>query len=72
MRYCFPKTQYYVSCRWITTGDGCRNFIQTPVLGKARHYAKRLKKKNRQIDVRVKGNFFKKDSSPYVLAKSWL
>jgi hypothetical protein len=67
MRYCFAKTQYYVACRWISYSDGGgRNFIRTPVLGKARYYAKRLPLRIRQIDVRTNGK------PPYVLQGSWL
>ena len=45
--------------------DGWANFIVTPYLGRARYYAKRLKRKDRQIDVRERGQ-------AYVLKGSWL
>ena len=64
---CAPKKQYYVCCRWIGyPKGGGRNFIRTASLGRARYYAKRLKLKERQIDVRVRGQ------RAYVLQGSWL
>ena len=67
MRYCWPKKLYYVQCRWRDyPGGGGRNFIATPHLSRARYYAKRLKLKVRQIDVRERGR------APYVLKNSWL
>ena len=67
MRYCWPKKLYYVRCRWIDDPNGGgRNFIATPHLSRARYYAKRLKVKVRQIDVRERGR------APYVLKNSWL
>jgi hypothetical protein len=45
---------------------GYSNFIVTPYLGRARYYAKRLKRKDRQIDVRERGK------RGYVLKGSWL
>lgn len=66
MIYCYPKTHYYVSCRWHTHHGGSRNYICTPSLGKARYHAKRLPRNIRQIDVRTK------NSKPYVLHGSWL
>jgi hypothetical protein len=58
---------YWVSLRKIVkTTDGWRNYIATPSLAQARHYAKKLKLKHRQIDVRVHGE------KPYVLKGSWL
>ena len=44
---------------------GYSNFIVTPYLGRARYYAKRLKVRDRQIDVRERGR-------AYVLAWSSL
>jgi len=44
---------------------GNSNFIVTPYLGRARYYAKRLKVRDRQIDVRERGR-------AYVLKGSWL
>jgi hypothetical protein len=44
---------------------GNSNFIVTPYLGRARYYAKRLKVRDRQIDVRERGR-------AYVLAWSSL
>lgn len=68
MKHCFPKTQYYVSCRWTTFADGSgRNYVRTASLGKARYCAKKLKRKYRQIDVRVRG-----EKTPRVLPGSWL
>ena len=42
------------------------NFIATASLGRARYFAKKLKRKYRQIDVRERGK------KPYVLHNSWL
>lgn len=66
MRYCLPKTQYYVSCPWHEHRGGSRNYISTPSLGKARHHARRLPRGIRQIDVRTL------NQKPYVLPGSWL
>jgi hypothetical protein len=44
---------------------GYSNFIVTPYLGRARYYAKRLRVRDRQIDVRERGR-------AYVLRGSWL
>jgi len=44
---------------------GYSNYIVTPYLGRARYYAKRLKVRDRQIDVRERGR-------AYVLAWSSL
>jgi len=67
MKHCWPKKLYYVCCRWIDyPKGGGRNFIRTPSLGRARYYAKKLKLKVRQIDVRVRGQ------KVYVLKGSWL
>lgn len=66
MKRCWPKKMYYVMCRWIAVKNGGRNFIRTPSLGRARYYAKKLKLKVRQIDVREKGK------KAYVLQGSWL
>jgi len=64
---CLPKKQYYVMCRWIAyQKGGGKNFIRTPSLGRARYYAKKLKLKVRQIDVRQMGK------KAYVLQGSWL
>jgi hypothetical protein len=54
-------------CRWIDyPKGGGRNFIRTASLGRARCYAKRLKRKVRQIDVLEYGK------KKYVLQGSWL
>ena len=67
MRHCRPKKLYYVALgRFVATKNGWRSFIATPSLGRARHYAKKLKRKERQIDVRERGK------EPYVLKGSWL
>ena len=67
MIYCRPKKLYYVTLtKVVHDNDGCRNFIATPLLSQARHYAKKLKHKYRQIDVRERGK------KPYVLKGSWL
>ena len=66
---CYPKKLYYVllyKARTFPDG-GWSNFIATPHLGRARYYAKKLKRKHRQIDVRERGN-----RNPYVLKGSWL
>ena len=56
MKHCWSKKLYYVCCRWIDyPKGGGRNFIATKHLGRARYYAKRLKLKERQIDVWEKG-----------------
>jgi hypothetical protein len=47
-------------------GKWSRNYICTPYLGRARYYAKKLKLKHRQIDVREQGK------KSYVLRGSWL
>ena len=67
MRYCYPKKTYYVQTQWrhYSNGGGT-NYIATPYFGRARYYAKKLKLKYRQIDVRELGK------KPYVLAGSWL
>jgi hypothetical protein len=57
---------YYVMCRWVTVKNGSRNYVRTSSLGRARYYAKRLKLKVRQIDVRQMGK------KTYVLQGSWL
>ncbi len=57
---------YYVALYQPRTfPGGWANFIVTPHLGRARYYAKRLKRKDRQIDVRERGR-------AYVLKGSWL
>lgn len=67
MRYCYPRKKYYVSTRWRRYPDGGgRDYVATASLGRARYYAKKLKLKYRQIDVRVWGK------PPYVLQGSWL
>ena len=66
MRHCYSKKMYYVMCRYIVIPNGSRNYIRTPFLGRAQYYAKRLKLKVRQIDVRIRGK------KPYVLKGSWL
>ena len=68
MRWFRPKTLYYVHTYKINRkkGGGWSNFIATPYLGQARYYAKKLKLKHRQIDVRVWGE------KAYVLKDSWL
>ena len=67
MKRCWPKKLYYVCCRWIAyPKGGGKNFIRTPSLGRARYYAKKLKLKVRQIDVRQMGK------KAYVLQGSWL
>ncbi len=68
MKYCFPKKMYYVTLYKPKTypDGGWSNFVATPSLGRARYYAKKLKRQHRQIDVRVRGE------TPYVLKGSWL
>jgi len=66
MRRCWPKKMYYVMCRWVAVKNGSRNYVRTPSLGRARYYAKRLRLKERQIDVWEKGK------KKYVLQGSWL
>lgn len=67
MIYCRPKKLYYVTLTKVEhDNNGWRNFIATPLLSQARHYAKKLKRKCRQIDVRERGK------EPYVLKGSWL
>ncbi|NDG32976.1 hypothetical protein EB118_23275 [bacterium] len=68
MKHCWPKKMYYVALNKPHTfpDGGWRDFISTPSLGRARYYAKKLKRKYRQIDVYEKGN------EPYVLFGSWL
>lgn len=65
---CLPRKRYYVALYKIRTfpDGGWANFIATPSLGRARYYAKKLKRKHRQIDVRTIGK------PPYVLKGSWL
>jgi len=69
MLFVRPKKLYYVllyKARTFPNG-GWSNFIATPYLGKARYYAKKLKRQHRQIDVRVRGK-----RKAYVLKGSWL
>lgn len=68
--FCYPRKRYYVALKkWKSFPDGGgTNFIATPHLGKARYYAKKLKVKYRQIDVRERGA----NKKPYVLEGSWL
>jgi hypothetical protein len=66
MKHCWPKKLYYVMCRWVAVKNGSRNYVRTPSLGRARYYAKKLKLKVRQIDVRQIGK------KAYVLQGSWL
>jgi len=68
MLFVRPKKLYYVLLYKPRTfpDGGWSNFIATPYLGKARYYAKKLKRPHRQIDVRQKGK------KPYVLKGSWL
>jgi hypothetical protein len=50
---------YYVmlyKCRELPHGNS--NFIVTPYLGRARYYAKRLRVRDRQIDVRERGRAY--------------
>ena len=57
---------YYVALyKPRTFPSGWANYIATPYIGRARYYAKRLKRKDRQIDVRERGQ-------AYVLKGSWL
>ena len=65
------KKLYYVSLNKMVErrdrlGLSWSNFIATPSLARARFWAKKLKLKHRQIDVREKGK------KPYVLEGSWL
>lgn len=62
------KKMYYVALNRPKTfpDGGWRDYMATPSLGRARYYAKKLKRKYRQIDVREKGKRF------YVLFGSWL
>lgn len=58
---------YYVALnKGRTISGGWRNFITTSSLSRARYFARRLKRSQRQIDVRVRGQ------QPYVLPGSWL
>ena len=58
---------YYVALyKPRTFYGGWANYIVTPYIGRARYYAKRLKRKDRQIDVRERGG------RGYVLKGSWL
>lgn len=71
MIVCRPKKQYYVTLYkekkfHDVFGTGWTNFIHTPYINQARYYAKKLKLKHRQIDVREIGK------KPYVLKNSWL
>ena len=65
---CYHKKKYCVLLYKIRQwSDGSSaNYIATPYLGQARYYAKKLKLKHRQIDVREIGK------KPYVLKGSWL
>lgn len=66
MRY-WHKKLYYVRCVWINFSDGGgRNYIATPSLARAIRMNKKLKRSERQIDVR------ERDKEPYVLKGSWL
>lgn len=58
-----PHIMYYVMLNKRRTHS---NFIVTASLGRARYFAKKLKRKYRQIDVRERGK------KPYVLHNSWL
>jgi len=63
-----PKTLYYVMLmkpRTFSNGSSS-NFIVTPSLGRARYFARKLKRRVRQIDVRVRGQ------TARVLPGSWL
>jgi len=65
--HCWTNKLYYVCCRLIANPkDGVRDFIEPKHLGRARYYAKKLKLKERQIDVWEKGK------KKYVLQGSWL
>jgi len=66
MKHCWHKKLYYVMYRWVAVKNGSRNYVRTPSLGRARYYAKKLKLKVRQIDVRQMGK------KAYVLQGSWL
>jgi len=69
MKHCWSKKMYYVALNKPRTfpDGGWSNYISTPSLGRARYYAKKLKRKYRQIDVYEKGKRFS-----YVLFGSWL
>ena len=71
MKLCFSKKRYYVHLYKMIDGSDANgkwsmNYICTSHLGRARYYAKKLKLKHRQIDVRERGK------KPYVLKGSWL
>ena len=71
MIMCRHKKMYYVKLNKIkeyydALGSSSANYIATPYLGQARYYAKKLKLKYRQIDVRIWGK------GKYVLDKSWI
>ena len=71
MKLCYSKKKYYVGLYKMVDGSDANgkwsmNYICTPHLGRARYYAKKLKLKHRQIDVRERGK------KPYVLQGSWL
>lgn len=68
MRKCYFKKKYYVHLYKIKDwhNGSWANYIVTHYLGQARFYAKKLKLKHRQIDVREVGK------KPYVLKGSWL
>jgi len=59
---------YYVALNKPRTfaDGGWRDYIATSSLGRALHYARKLKRKCRQIDVRERGK------KSYVLPGSWL
>jgi hypothetical protein len=59
------RLYYVVLYKFRELPHGNSNFIVTPHLGRARYYAKRLKVRDRQIDVRERGK-------AYVLKGSWL
>ena len=66
MRY-WHKKLYYVRCTWVNFPEGGgRNYIATPSLARAIRMNKKLKRSERQIDVR------ERDKEPYVLKGSWL
>jgi hypothetical protein len=69
MRMVRSKKLYYVALNKPRTfpDGGWSNYISTPSLGRARYFARKLKRAVRQIDVRVRG-----EREPYVLAGSWL
>jgi hypothetical protein len=68
MIMCRTKKLYYVALNKakVFHDGGWSNYIATPYLGRARYYAKKLKLRNRQIDVRAWGK------GKYVLQGSWL